>query len=46
MLVSSQPTLFFVGEPPFSVANAGQTASISIEPLYTSIGGVPVKIYH
>jgi hypothetical protein len=38
-LVSSQPTL----ELPFTVVNAGQPTSFSIEALYTSIGGTPCK---
>jgi len=37
--VSSQPTL----ELPFTVVNAGQPTSFSIEALYTSIGGTPCK---
>jgi hypothetical protein len=42
-LVSSQPTLCFAHEQPFSVSNAGQPTSVSIGALYTSIGGTPCK---
>jgi len=38
-LMSSKPTSCFACEPPFSVSNAGQLTSFSIEALYTSIGG-------
>jgi len=41
--VSSQPTSCFAHELPFSVVNAGQPTSFSIEALYTSIGGIPCK---
>jgi len=41
--VSSQQTSCFAHEQPFSVVNAGQPTSISIEALYTSIGGTPCK---
>jgi len=43
MLVNSQPTSCFAHELPFSVVNAGQPTSFSIEALYTSIGGTPCK---
>ncbi len=42
-LVSSQPTSCFDHELTFSVANAGQPTSFSIEALYTSIGETPFK---
>ena len=42
-LVSSQPTSCFAHELPFSVANAGQQTSFSIEALNTSIRGAPCK---
>jgi len=37
-----EPTSCFAHELPFSVVNAGQPTSYSIEALYTSIGGTPV----
>ncbi len=40
-LVSSQPTSCIAHELPFSVANAVQITSISIEALYTLIGETP-----
>ncbi len=43
MLLSSQPTSCFAHELPFSVVNAGQPNSFSIEALYTSIGESPCK---
>jgi len=41
--MSSKPTSCFAHEVPFSVVNAGQPTSFSIEALYTSIGGTPCK---
>jgi len=41
--MSSQPTSVFAHELPFSVVNASQPTSFSIEALYTSIGATPCK---
>jgi hypothetical protein len=36
----------YAHELPFSVKNAGQPTSFSIEALYTPIGGIPYKNFH